>query len=49
MRHRQNYMGLVFAGLYTGSKIFSRVHLHRQEEICFKIRQVPFYTELFGL
>lgn len=44
MRHRQNYMGFGFVGLCTGSKIFSRVHLHRQEEIYFKIRQVAFNT-----
>lgn len=31
------------------SKIFCRVQLHRQEEIYFRIRQVAFYTELFGL
>lgn len=36
-------------GLYTGSKILCRVHLYKQEEIYFKIRQVAFYRELFGL
>lgn len=49
MRHRQHYMEFGFAGLHTVSKIFCRVQFHRQEEIYFRIRQVAFYTELFGL
>ena len=42
-------MGFGFAGLYTGCKIFCRVHLARQEEMYFKVRQVAFYTGIFGL
>lgn len=48
MTHRQKYMGFGYVSMYTGCKIFFRVHLHRQEEY-FKIRQAVFCTELCGL